>query len=315
LLKTGKHKVTAITRADGGSQIPHGVAAKKVDYTNEQSIVDALKGQDIFIITMAVTAAPDTHRKLVDAAAKAGVPWVVPNEFGGDTNNDTMNQAIMLGVAKKAERQHIEELGMSWIGVACGFWYEFSLSGGTDRYGADINNRKFLFFGDGNAKMDTTTFPQVGRAVAAVLSLPLLPQDENDKSLTLEDYRNKFVRINSFNLTQQEMFAALQKATNTTEKDWSVSSTDVKEYYETAAKEVQGGNFMAFARMLYGRSFYPDEPANMTKHYGLDNVKLGLPKEDLAEWTKTAVQMAQDGYIEKQYARITRPTGVPGEER
>ena len=50
-----------------------------INYEEESTIVDALKGQQFLIITMAVTAPADTESKLIWAAAKAGVPYVMPN--------------------------------------------------------------------------------------------------------------------------------------------------------------------------------------------------------------------------------------------
>jgi hypothetical protein len=96
--------------------------------------VSALKGQDVLIITMSVLAAPDSSRKLIQAAAEAGVKWVLPNEWGGDDSNPAAAADVMIYAAKKADRALIEELGVSsWIGIACGFWYEFSLGGGAIR--------------------------------------------------------------------------------------------------------------------------------------------------------------------------------------
>ncbi|KAF8946229.1 hypothetical protein BGZ46_005835, partial [Entomortierella lignicola] len=84
LLKTGKHKITAITRQGSANVVPAGVIVKKVDYNNQESLVEALKGHEVLIITMSVMAPPEEQTKLIDAAAAAGVPWVLPNEFGGD---------------------------------------------------------------------------------------------------------------------------------------------------------------------------------------------------------------------------------------
>lgn len=61
LVKTGRHKVTAITRNDSASELPEEVIAAKVDYSDEDSIINALKGQQILIITMSVRAPPETQ--------------------------------------------------------------------------------------------------------------------------------------------------------------------------------------------------------------------------------------------------------------
>ena len=84
LLATGKHTVTAVTREGSDSKLPEGVVVKKVNYDNEESLVNALKGQEVLIITLSVQAPKDTQSKLVSAAAKAGVPYVFHNTYGGD---------------------------------------------------------------------------------------------------------------------------------------------------------------------------------------------------------------------------------------
>lgn len=119
---------------------------------------------------MTVTAAKDTQAKLIRAAAAAGVPWVLPNEFGMYNTDEAQNDTI--GQSKTKDRQLIESLDLSYVGVTCGFWYEYSLPA-PQLYGFDIAKREAVFFDDGTQKINTSTWGQTGRAVAAILSLPL----------------------------------------------------------------------------------------------------------------------------------------------
>jgi len=300
LLKNGKHQLTAITREGSSSKIPDGVTVKRVDYDSHESLVEALRGQDCLIITMSVFAPQDQQAKLIKAAADAGVPWILPNEFGGDGTNEQVGKEIILGARKKEERDLIEKLGVSsWLGIACGFWYEFSLAGGPDRYGFDLKNQSVIFFDDGTTRLDTSTWPQCGRAVANLLALKMLPEDENDKSPTLSQYRNKFVKVSSFNVNQKEMFESVLRVTGTKESDWKISHEPTKERYESGMAAMQKGDRSGFARLLYTRTFFPDQPGNFQATTGIDNEKLGLPKEDFDEFTKLAVQMSKDGYFDQ----------------
>ena len=52
---------------------------------------------------------------------------------------------------------------------------------------------------------------------------------------------------------------------------------------------------LGFGKLLYARIFYPDEPGNFDKHYGVSNDKLGLPEEDMDEATKRAVKRSEAG--------------------
>lgn len=159
LLELGKHEITAITRKDSSaaSSIPAGLNVAKVDYNDESTLVNALQGQDVLIITMHVRAPPDTQLKLVRAAAAANVPYVLPNEWGCDMADEKMAEDSLLGKFDAPVRSLVEELGKSsWIGVVTGFWYEYSLGFGTETYGMDWKNRTWTFFDDGETKMNTT---------------------------------------------------------------------------------------------------------------------------------------------------------------
>jgi len=143
IIQAGKHNITGITRTHSKSQLPAGVVNREVNYEDLSTIASELECQDILIITMAVTATPGTHNKLVKAAADAGVSWVMPNEFSIGENTQG-NEDTFLGDAKQAERDFIDTIdGISWVGLASGFWYEFSLSGGAgDRYGFNVVDGK-----------------------------------------------------------------------------------------------------------------------------------------------------------------------------
>jgi hypothetical protein len=274
--------------------MPSGVEVKKVNYDDPSSLVEALKGQEALVITMAVTAPKEQQTKLIEAAAAANVPWVLPNEFGGDPTEVEMQKDSFIGEAKAKYRDHIEELGKSsWIGIICNFWYEFSLAGTSARYGFDFKNRTVTFFDDGNTRINTSTWPQTGRAVANLLSLKVLPDDANDKSACLNDFRNKFVYVSSFNISQKDMLDSVMRVTGTSLKDWKVSYEPVKERYKSGMEEFRNGSMVGLAKLLYSRLFYPDKSGNYEATKGLHNDLLGLPKEDLDEYTKIAVQMAE----------------------
>ncbi|KAK9249031.1 hypothetical protein V1506DRAFT_550960 [Lipomyces tetrasporus] len=97
----------------------------------------------VLIITMSVAAPSDNISKLVRAAAKAGVPYVLPNWFGHDAANSTLICT------------EIESLGISsYLLLVCNFWYEFSLGGRPD--GFDFKKRSFVLFDDGNTDRSPT---------------------------------------------------------------------------------------------------------------------------------------------------------------
>jgi hypothetical protein len=67
--------------------------------------------------------------QMIEAAARAGVKWILPTEYAGDGLNEGMVDAVPLFHPKREARRQIEELskeyeGLRWIGVATGPWLE-----------------------------------------------------------------------------------------------------------------------------------------------------------------------------------------------
>lgn len=294
LVATGKHNVTALTRRGSTAKLPAGVKPAYVNYDDEASLVSALEGQQFLIITMAVTAPRDTQSKLARAAAKAAVPYVMPNWYGSDLNNKELSEAIRLGFAGRAIANEVESLGVSkWVMLACSFWYEFSLAGGEMRYGFDFHNMSVTFFDDGNTKILTSTWDQCGRAVAAFLSLPELPVDENDMSPTISHFGNGLIYISSFFVSQKDMFESVKRVTGTTDADWKISYEPSAQRYEDGIEAMKKGDMRGFGKLLYSRVFFGD--GNYTSK--LNNKMLGLPQEDLDEHTNVSVGMAENNEV------------------
>ncbi|CEO60543.1 Putative Isoflavone reductase family protein [Penicillium brasilianum] len=291
LLGTGKHKVTALSRKDSGNTLPEGVLVAPIDYDDEATIVAALKGQQFLIITLSPTAPRDTHSRLVQAAAKAGVPYIMPNSYAGDLEQVKLGEDTMLGPVAQANRHEIERLGMKWITVCCGFWYDYSLAGGEARFGFDFDKRSLTIYDDGNTKNSVSTLSQVGRAVAKLLGLKVLPDDESDESLTVSKWLNKALYVKSFVVGQNEIFESVKRVTGTSDADWTVTYEDTKKRYEDGLALVKSGNRAGFGKMLYARAFYPDEPSDCSAK--AQNELLGLPEENLDEATQVGINMVK----------------------
>jgi len=288
--------VTALTRADSTNKLPPGVKSIIVNYDDETSLVSALKGQQFLIITISVIAPRDTQSKLVRAADKAGVPYVMPNWYGSDFTNEELRKAIRLGDTARSIVDEIESLSVSkWVMLACSFWYEFSLAGGSIRYGFDFNDKSVTFFDDGNTKINTSTWEQCGRAVAALLGLPELPVDENDKSSTVSQFGNGVVYISSFLISQRDMFESVKRVTGTTDTDWKISYEQSAQRYQDGVEAFKKGDMRGFGKLLYTRVMFPNGDGNFSDK--LHNNLLDLPLEDLDERTKTAVNMAETNKV------------------
>jgi uncharacterized protein YbjT (DUF2867 family) len=126
LLESNKFIVTALTRDDSSSTFPATVKVQRGDYSLSDFLISALQGQDALIIILAATAPKHLQSHLIEAAAAAGVPWILPCEFGPDTGNPLMVNSVPILASKKQYRDQIQELGKSsWIGFINGLWFDF----------------------------------------------------------------------------------------------------------------------------------------------------------------------------------------------
>lgn len=241
---------------------------------------------------MAPTAPRDTHSKLVQAAAKAGVPYVMPNGYAGDIDDIAFGEDTLLGPVARAHRDEITRLGMQWVTVCCGFWYDYSLAGGEARFGFDFDRRSLTMYDDGNTKNSTSTLAQVGRAVAKVLSLNELPENENDTSMTLSKFLNRGVYVKSFVVSQGDMFESVKRVTGTTDADWTITHENTKKRYEDGLAQVKAGNMAGFGKLLYARGFYPEDSIDLSAK--AQNELLGLPEESLDGATKAGIDLVKE---------------------
>lgn len=300
LLSTGKHIVTALTRKGGNSKMPEGVLVAPVDYDDEDSLVSALKGQQFLMISLAVTADRSTQGKIIKAAAKAGVPWVMPNCYGTNVFDEKLAAENLTGPGVLPAIKAIEETGVSsWVAMCCSFWYEFSLAMGPGWYGFDFDNKKATLIDDGKTRINTSTWNQCGRAMKALLSLKELPDDANDTSVTLSNWRNKPLFISSFLVSQRDMLDSVNRVAGTTDADWTIEYEPHKERYERGMDLFKQGQHIGFGICLYTRTFFPNGGGNFEETQGLANEALGLPKEDFDEATKRSLDMFKGGFGRK----------------
>jgi len=249
----------------------------------------ALKGQQFLAIILSAAAPPETHSQVVKAAAKAGVSYIMPTAYGADITNENLVRDDLYHRGVVAKVREIESLGLNHIVMSCGFWYEWSLALGENAFGIDIRNKKATLFDDGTTYISSSTLSQCGRAFAALLSLP-----ESSATPSLSDWKNKPLYTASFRVNQRDILDSIHRVQGTTDKDWDIR-------YEPSAKRVadgcmamRKGDYTGFAKAMYSRAFYPAADADFESRHGLANEVLGLPKEDLDEVTKAAIEAVED---------------------
>lgn len=175
-----------------------------------------------------------------------------------------------------------------------GFWYEWSLGLGEPCYGIDIRSKKAVFFDDGKTKINTSTWEQCGKALAGLLSLKELPEDENDESTTVSSWKNKPLYIASFLTSQRDMLDSIHRVMGTTDEDWEITFEQSDVRYAKGLEDMKKGMRLGFARAMYSRIFYPTGDGEYESK--LENALLGLEKEDLDEATKRTVDLVATGW-------------------
>ncbi|TVY24402.1 hypothetical protein LHYA1_G006769 [Lachnellula hyalina] len=297
LLATGCHTLTALTRSTTPLSLPPSIHIARIDYTSPASITHALTGHDALIITLSVTAPPTAMTTLLDCASAAGVPWVLPNYFSSDPTLTRLQDESLTGPLTAETRAHIRSTRtLSYVQLACGFWYEHSLCAFSWGFGFDALRKTACFYDDGTTRITTSTFAQAGQAVAALFSLPVLPEREGDEQATLSRYRDGAVYVSSFRVCQRDMFESLLRVTGSSEAEWEIKYRPVGEVYAEGLKGLrEGKGAEAFGTCLYSRSFFPTGEGDFTEK--LDNEALGLvADESLDEATGRAIDLQKAGY-------------------
>ncbi|OAQ60131.1 oxidoreductase CipA-like [Pochonia chlamydosporia 170] len=283
LLRQGGHTITALQRQGATSTFPTGVIVKNGNLEDESFLAEALKGQDAVVLMPPISHLAQLQEPAIRAAAKVGVPYVFPSEYGPDPYAGQLIEENGLLIAKKKIRDLIESLGVSsWVSIAIGPWLDDGLKLGL--WGIDAKNRKATLWRGANAKANTASIAHTGEALAAVLSLP-----EAD----LAKYKNKAAYTPSFHLTQREILEAVQRATGTTDADWDIQSRDVKDVAaEYEAKIKQGDGVAPYTKFFvthfldgHGGDF--QHKVNAAELAKLEN--LGLGKETVEEVIKKAL--------------------------
>lgn len=283
LLAQDIHTITAISRADSSATYPASVAVVRGSYDDEGFLVSALKDQEVLILQLGRFAL-GAQGTFIRAAAKAGVKYILPTEFGSDPLALELTQKLA-SHGKEQYRKLIEELGVgSWIAVVNNPWFDWSLGRGL--WGIDIPGRKATLWDGGNTKFNTTTLQRVGESVAALLSLP----EEQ-----LVQYKNACFYISSFHITQREMLDSVLRATKTIEADWKIEIRDVVDLVAQTNEEVKKGNMMALINQFYSMHAVEGQGGDYSRK--IADLKLGLREESLDEVVQRVVASVGDGQI------------------
>lgn len=86
------------------------------------------------------------------------------------------------------------------------------------------------------------------------------------------------------------MLESVLRVTGTKQDGWTITNEPAQERFATGVKEVLDGKREGFAKLLYTRIFFPDGCGDFEHNKGTLNSLLSLPREDIDEATKVAIQ-------------------------
>jgi uncharacterized protein YbjT (DUF2867 family) len=277
MLETGIHTITVLSRASSDTSFPAGVQVKKGNYNDQSFLVSALQGHDVVLLTIG-RLGRDSQIPIIQAAAKSGVGWVVPSEFGPDPYAPLVKESPIIA-SKKKYRDLAEELGLSWISVVCNPYLDWSLENGS--WSIDIKGRNAKLVDGGFSKFNTTTVNQTAKGVTALLSLP-------DAELTR--YKNKPIFLSSVYISMREMLDSVIRATGTSESDWDIKAVSYEDDIKIAREEAAKGSIMAMIAEFYDMNTREGLGGDYQSKALKDMELLGLEQEDLDSVVRQVVQ-------------------------
>lgn len=101
------------------------------------------------------------------------------------------------------------------------------------------------------------------------------------------------IYVNSFTLSQKDMLASVLRITDSQEAEWTILKEPARDRYDSGVQEIKEGKPSGYGKMMFTRVFFSDSCGDFEHGRGTVNAILGLPKEDLDEATKTAIDRSR----------------------
>jgi hypothetical protein len=268
-LEDGTFNITVLSRENSRTNYPSNVKVVRANYASVESLKSAFQGQDA-VLSFVGFMGLDEQRTLIDAAIGAGVKRFMPSEYGSDSTNARLREIVPSFNKKKTIVDYLKskENEISWSSVVTGPFFDWGIKVGF--LGFDARRKTVTLIDEGKAPISVTNMPQVGRAVVKVLQ-------------KAEETKNQYVFVSSFQTTQKDILAGVEKATGA---KWTVNYIASKDLVAQGRQKMSRGDFSGVSDLIRAGAFggFGDNSKN-----GLWNEKLGLEKEDFDESIKAGL--------------------------
>ncbi|KAM0666120.1 hypothetical protein MY8738_009690 [Beauveria namnaoensis] len=269
-------QVTVITRAESNSAFPPDVKVVKTEYT-EKKLAKALQGQDA-VLCLIDAGALQVESLIINAAASAGVKWFIPSEFGHNTLDNRVLEALPILKGKvqvTAQLRAKEQHGMQWTGIVTGLFFDWGLKRGA--FGFDLVKKTGKIWDDGNTKFLATNIQDIAEALVKLLS------DAHARELA----KNRFVYISSFATTQNEILGQLEKSSGV---EFTATHIDSDELKQQSLADLSKGNYSAVFPLIQYVALGRDGLSQWYEEAELGRqLLLPTPRESLEETVQRVV--------------------------
>lgn len=133
--------------------------------------------------------------------------------------------------------------------------------------GFDLKEHKATIFNHGNDAWSTSTLATIGLAVKNAMLMP-------------EKTANKYLFIDSFTVSQNQVVASLEKATG---KKWEVTRVDGEEEKKMGMEKMSKGDLSGAMSLIRYINCVEGHGGNFTQYEESANELLSLPKQTLDE--------------------------------
>lgn len=278
LVDAGTFEVKVLKRQSSSSSndnLPSSVQLLTVpDAWTEPDLTAALRGADAVVACFALREDPPrAHLVLASAAAAAGVTRYIPADFGSvDSRAPRARELVPLFGKKAAVRALLDSLAestptFSWTSIVCGHFFDWGLR--ENFLHVDLKARTHEILDQGEQRSSLSTLAQVGRAVVAILN-------------KTDETRNRTVFIQSFCVSQNDVQAALEKATGTTAGDgegqWKKTYIPAEQFISEKVVLRDAGDKQAIEDLVFALGVI-DGDWEKKDEFAMD--LLGLQPEDL----------------------------------
>lgn len=134
-----------------------------------------------------------------------------------------------------------------------------------------------MLYDNGLGRFDTTNLSTVGKVVASILSLP-------------NKFRNEYVYVSEFTVSQNDIFDALLKITRTKREDWTIEHRTAESLRSQGLEKLEKQDFTGAYDLIFAAVHQPGLGSDFSATRELDNDDLGVVRGDLFEATKTVVE-------------------------